>query len=717
MKFAASPFILLLGFLFVLIVEPADVRGQNKDLLVKVIKDGKETSVYEKLITNQTTKVYEEPRDGARVERVSAFNIFYRLKTDSGQKEKEGFCRVGDSDGKHLGWVRIENVQSWNTRFVVAPKFVNEKVTFGVDADGDGNSDFAWDEKDTPDDVTAYSFITGASTSSDSNAEETGPFPVCFCRTRIENEGTLSELNQLGEMKLEIVFAIEGGSYLATKYDDKVAFIEFLNKLAKQYVDLIREENEVDIPVRFGLIGFQDASSNYEYRAPQVLQSLTDDLDSWKDSVARIKHPENNDDLFTDTPNDGLSAVDKCLSSEIGWSGNSSKHVVLIGHNPFQVHGKMEGGKPPAKTVLAFLYDRGYMDLWETETGWLEKFGYNTSGMSVNDVLSKARPTAATVGNRLRLEKQLHVVHVGQTIAQYIGPEGMASAKKVEEILDEVERNYGQSEAIDLVLGLQAETQGYVFIAQKIVQLNAWDPIAESNYRTLGQDGYFSHMDPTEAEVLRVTRELQNKINEAIKVISDVATGREAETEGTRESNEFTKPLFKLISSTMKRSELIDKPVMVGTAFLRDETTGRSVGEKQVMVSREELTRLKGSFESLYEQFNQKRKRADRQDVNEILNDLKQSLASAATGQQLDASVNLAELITSLPLRTEALRLNAGDIAVMSTGGFEEWLDEITAAVKRLDNLLTGDPARWISISSLAKSGQRYAFLRLSELP
>ncbi len=43
----------LIKVLFVLIVEPADVQGQNKDLLVKVIKDGKETSVYQKLITRK----------------------------------------------------------------------------------------------------------------------------------------------------------------------------------------------------------------------------------------------------------------------------------------------------------------------------------------------------------------------------------------------------------------------------------------------------------------------------------------------------------------------------------------------------------------------------------------------------------------------------------------------------------------------------------------
>ena len=135
------------------------------------------------------------------------------------------------------------------------------------------------------------------------------------------------------------------------------------------------------------------------------------------------------------------------------------------------------------------------------------------------------------------------------------------------------------------------------------------------------------------------------------------------------------------------------------------------------MVSREELTRLKGTFNSLYEQFNQKRNRADRQDVNDVLDELKTSLAQAATGQTIDANTNLAALITDLPLRTEALNMSAGDIAVMATDSFERWLDELTTAVDRLENLVTGDQSRWISISSLAASGQQYAFLRLSELP
>ena len=571
MKRVASPSAILLGLLSLLMVGPTTAWGQSKDLLVKVTKDGKETSIYEKLITNKTTQVHEEPRDGARVQRISAFNIFYRLKTDGGQKDQGGFYRIGDSDGKHLGWVKPGDVQPWNTRFVVAPKFVNEKVTFGVDADGDGKPDFAWDQSETPDDVTAYSFITGAAESADADAEESGPFPVCFCRTRIEDEGTLSELNQLGEMKLEIVFVIEGAGYLATEYDGEKPFIEYLNDLAKNYVDLVQAENEADIPVRFGLVGFQDASSNYTYRAPQVLQPLTEDLEQWKSKVAAISYPKEADDMGTDVPNDGASAVYKSLSIEAGWSSNSSKHIVLIGHNPFQVHGKMRGGKPPKQGPLDFCWDRGH-EIYSDESAWISKFGYNTSGKSTDDLFSLARPTAGTVGNAMRLQKHLHSLHVGQTVRQLYPEKTLTAVDNINKIVDDFAQEHGQDELLRLCLSwLGTEKQNLfnaVVVSEKIAQLDAWDPMAQSVYRTLGQDGYNTHMNPDAQDVVRATRELQDEVNEAIKVISDVATGKEEGTEANRKANEFTKPLFKMISSTMKRSEVIDKPVMVGTAFL-----------------------------------------------------------------------------------------------------------------------------------------------------
>jgi hypothetical protein len=207
-------------------------------------------------------------------------------------------------------------------------------------------------------------------------------------------------------------------------------------------------------------------------------------------------------------------------------------------------------------------------------------------------------------------------------------------------------------------------------------------------------------------------------------VISDVASGKEEEVLGGREGreNELTRPIFTIVGSTLSQSELIKTPVRRGTARIRDAATGRSVGEQVVMVSENELRRLAGTLNSLYESFERRRRAADRQDVNDVLADLQASLAQAASGQEITAETQLDSLITDLPLRTEALRLSAGDIAVMSTDAFDSWLESVSDAEKSIEALLTGDPSRWIAINAgvlTPPGGQspQYAFLRLSELP
>jgi hypothetical protein len=150
---------------------------------------------------------------------------------------------------------------------------------------------------------------------------------------------------------------------------------------------------------------------------------------------------------------------------------------------------------------------------------------------------------------------------------------------------------------------------------------------------------------------------------------------------------------------------------------MRDAATGRSVGEKVVMVSQEELKRLKDTLDALHTKFESKRKAADRQNTKQILDDLQASLATAASGQQISADTKLESVITDLPLRTEALRLTAGDIAVMSTSAFNAWLEDIVLAQKQIDALLAGDQSRWTLITGVGDAQTKYSFLRLSELP
>ena len=135
------------------------------------------------------------------------------------------------------------------------------------------------------------------------------------------------------------------------------------------------------------------------------------------------------------------------------------------------------------------------------------------------------------------------------------------------------------------------------------------------------------------------------------------------------------------------------------------------------MVSETELNRLKTTFNALYDGFKGRRKTADRLDTKDILDRLKTSLATAAAGQKIDASTKLEQLITDLPLRTEALKFTANDIAVMATKDFDAWLEELELVKNSIINLLQ-DRSLWIKISSMkGQAKEEYAFLRFSELP
>ena len=158
-------------------------------------------------------------------------------------------------------------------------------------------------------------------------------------------------------------------------------------------------------------------------------------------------------------------------------------------------------------------------------------------------------------------------------------------------------------------------------------------------------------------------------------------------------------------------------PVQVGKAALRDSRSGRAVGEKVVMVAEDELRQLDSTLDAMYKTFESKRKAADRQNTKQVLDGLQASLATAASGQQIAADTQLQSVITDLPLRTEALRLTAGDIAVMSTSAFDAWLGDVRLAQTQIADLLKGDQSRWLTINGLSSTKTKYGFLRLSELP
>jgi hypothetical protein len=131
---------------------------------------------------------------------------------------------------------------------------------------------------------------------------------------------------------------------------------------------------------------------------------------------------------------------------------------------------------------------------------------------------------------------------------------------------------------------------------------------------------------------------------------------------------------------------------------------------------KDELRSFRSSMDSLYSQFKSKSNKAARQDVSEILKTMTESIASVAAGEKkIDEGMKLDKILAfEFPLKTPALSVSAGDIAVMTTPAFNSWLDQLKAASDRASELLE-KADNWTTLNNHLK--QEFTFLKLSELP
>lgn len=683
-------------------------------------KDGTESQIFQKLITvRNTNMVHEQANDSSKVKRIGPFNVFFHVKTDSGDVQQNGFYRVVEdpkdrNDPSKCRWIKPEEVQVWATRFAIKPTQVDKETTFQVDLTAGGKA--VYDPEKIPDDATAYSFILEGG---DGAEEENGPFKVALCVARAEDKGTAASLNQLGEMSLEICFTLEDEEYLKIDYKKEgKPFYKYVHELGGAWGTKIKELSASGkVPVRLGLVVFADTHPTSSTREPRVIVPLTENIDQWVQSLESVQGQQ----IGGDYPNDGLSGIGKAIS-EAGWTENSAKHIVFLGNAPFQKHRRGEGARDlPINHYLNWVFDRSDpYGIWKDSPGKMH--GENTKGQRNEDVVAQAYRVGGSTGDELRRSKHVHCVHIGQTVEQVFKPEVLQSVRTFNQEVGDILRRESMDSQANILI--KADAIGTAIWAWQVEAFDAYDKIAqremEAMARSSSYQGYYTHMNPGASEVDRVTRELGEKIEAAIKVIADVATGREEQAmkNKAQSENELTRPIFRIVGSKLSQSEVIKTPVQVGSAALRDSRSGRAVGEKVVMVAEDELRQLDSTLDAMYKTFESKRKAADRQNTKQVLDGLQASLATAASGQQIAADTQLQSVITDLPLRTEALKLTAGDIAVMSTSAFDAWLGDVRLAQTQIADLLKGDQSRWLTINTgRIDTKTKYGFLRLSELP
>ncbi|MDB4476871.1 VWA domain-containing protein [Rhodopirellula sp.] len=676
--------------------------------------EGEQTSLRQKLVTKKLVRLRQTPDGGAAGVNVLPYNIFFQLKTTSGQDEQNGFVRVGDEAGKVLGWIESENLVRWSTRFVIQPRESDKPENrFRVDLNaGAGQMEFNPDS--VPSDATVNAFITGAPTGDDAD-EDNGPFPVAMLTAQIEaSRGAASELDAIEKMKLEVVFVIENTAFMSAEYNGKTLH-ERTVEMAQRFVDSYSGVSG-EIPTKFGLVCFQDSVDDATIRTPRVEQRLTDNHSEWRNAIARMVPLTAKNDL----PADGISALAKAVSEDVGWSRNSSKHVVLLAHSA--LNDAVGGGICSFHSALRGKVERTleipYEGFWKADaTNWI---GSNTSGISTAQLLQSYEAIGGSVGERMRKTRRLHAIRVGYTVRDKLRSQTELSDAKLDAALTAINNAFikvneicaplSKQSMLNVLLGIDDDTFEFLVFGAVIRNMGKQDEFAPQQFRNLtGGEGLFAEMQPTPDSVKSTTEKLRLRIQSAVDLVNQVAS---SSVDMNGEKNEFTTPIYRMVNSANADLKVIGDPVKEGTASLRNQQ-GRALGEKLVMVSKNELELLKSSFDSLYTTFRAKQKRSDRQDVGGILTDLQKLLASSASGQKIDANTDLRDLITDLPLRTEALQITASDIAVMNTAAFESWLEDLQLAKEAAQTQLdTGD---WLRVND--RSDLEYGFLRLSSLP
>jgi len=567
-----------------------------------------------------------------------------------------------------------------------------------------------------------------------------------------------NEVSILDNLKMEVVFVVEATPGMEMiKYYDKEGKVtdamEVTKAIIADTVSELKKNPEVAKSVRFGLVEFQDEVKDADFIS-KVSQDLTNDPEKILSSLTRIKLCKNSGDW----PEDVLAGLNTAVE-KIFWDKTSLKHIVLIGTSSAQLDKKGEGedqyGNPGTLGEGRFFG----APRKKTDDGQ----GWNTSGLQISDLIKKARPQGGTDTSKDLGAKTFHTVIIGKEAVKF-PPDFPFKVKEFSGDISRKEANIKimnsltQVKGTDLQILIPEEFKGKdqqandtANILQKvfttvngdiekindealksavnkilsIVRIKLNHSYLDDFHFIKGKDqyakisdnqgypGYRAEIEPKMESANLVREDLSKKL---IQSFSLLVNAKKQGSAAQGPANPFAQGLYNIIGADKNRFK--NAETMAGKASSRDKE-GRETAVKKVLVSKDELRHLKSTFDSLYDKFKNKTKKADRQDVSEILKEIKQLIVEAGVGENLtDAKLSeskLEELITDLPLKTDVLKMSAKDIAVMPSDSFKNWLENIDFARKRCVQLL--DNEKEFSAVNELSAAKEFTFVRLSELP
>lgn len=704
----------------------AEASFDPDDLRMRSVVDGKESRLLQKAVVAAYPALLHNtwPPDSEKGELIEPWSIFFRLRENNGSPSASAdgtdYWRVGDSEGRPFGWIKADQLVDWNSRFILAPVSpINEETRFsGRTADGDRFS-----HQDAQGRQTWCLLKKPPEDSRDSNSN----YEFWFWAGPLETagkRGTLAEdYKNLQSIKLEVAVLVEtAANYMELEYGDYTPL-----RVAQSAIERLAAEldakAELQGEVRVAVLEFSDDNHRPPYR---VVQDFTGDLNAIRNaagriSIASLKDPDDLDDLYVD----GLTAIDRAVGG-LDWSEFSIKHIVVVGAGPMAENSTPAQAMPlrRAKTELERLFDpRG----WNGTS--IYSWTTNTSGKSLRSLKDACYPQFGDKGETLLARKQLHSLVVPCDQQLWL-------RKRLEKLKEDdpdidVEKLltvFGEIQKILDADGLSSDEwtnlgdtlQLVCVMCYTMSMLDTGSDKAITQYESLADPGagnppgYYRRAEPSAAGLRRADEQLAQLIANGVEAVREAKRGQVENVAGTGSDTQAMRRAAFQVTDALGNKKKLDRAV-TGIAPPRN-ANGYAWAEERVLVSRTELQELTSTVQAVYEQFRAKTRKSDRQDVGKIIEELARIMAKTASGQKIPADVPLKELITDLPLKTEALNTTAQQIAVMTSDDFRAWLDGLQQAIERCRFILEQGDDKWFALSAKSAADQ-VVVVKLSELP
>lgn len=168
--------------------------------------------------------------------------------------------------------------------------------------------------------------------------------------------------------------------------------------------------------------------------------------------------------------------------------------------------------------------------------------------------------------------------------------------------------------------------------------------------------------------------------------------------------------------------QYLGKDKIVGATFAsgwasETDSKGNRTVEPFTLVSRNDLRAFKSAMEFCVTSLEGAGEPGSK-DVAKILNSLKTLTVHLGYGEEIKANTPLKDvmhLILGLPIKAACFEMTPSRLAGLSQRDFEAWVAQLSASHSVVDAHI--DKARWFNLNRELKSENKFAFIRVSDLP